>query len=189
MQPVDPRQESGVWLIVGVQASGKSTVADRLARRYNRGVHIRGGQFYRWAVSGWAHPQMDHDPGPAVRAHLELRYRLSALVADEYASAGFMAVVQDNIFGADVVGWLDRIRSRPTRLTVLCPSTDVVRERDAARRTTTGKSAYAAQFTVEGLDLALRETPRIGLWVDSSHLTPDETVDQILTAADEALIR
>jgi cytidylate kinase len=46
----------GVWLVIGVQASGKSTVADLLARQFERAVHVRGGQFYRWAVSGWAHP-------------------------------------------------------------------------------------------------------------------------------------
>jgi cytidylate kinase len=44
-----------VWLITGAQASGKSTVADLLANPFDRGVHIRGGQFYRWAVRGWVH--------------------------------------------------------------------------------------------------------------------------------------
>jgi len=39
----------GVWLVTGVQAAGKSTVADLLARQFDRGVHLRGGQFYRWA--------------------------------------------------------------------------------------------------------------------------------------------
>jgi hypothetical protein len=32
----------GVWLVVGVQAAGKSTVADLLARRFDRGVHVQG---------------------------------------------------------------------------------------------------------------------------------------------------
>src|SRR4051812_20871439 len=123
----------GVWLIIGVQGAGKSTVADLLARRFERGVHVRGGEFYRWAVRGWSHPASDRDPDPAVRRHLDLRYRLSALVADEYAAAGFVAVVQDNIFGDDVTTWLDRVQTRPARLVVLCPSDDVVAKRDAAR--------------------------------------------------------
>ena len=38
----------GVWLVTGVQAAAKSTVADLLARQFDRGVHVRGGQFYRW---------------------------------------------------------------------------------------------------------------------------------------------
>ena len=46
---------SSIWLITGAQASGKSTVADLLAREFERGVHVRGGQFYRWAVRGWVH--------------------------------------------------------------------------------------------------------------------------------------
>lgn len=94
-----------VWLITGAQASGKSTVADLLAHRFERGVHIRGGQFYRWAVRGWVHFD-DADRAEEARRLLDLRYRLSALVADEYASAGFTTVIQDNIYGKDVETWL-----------------------------------------------------------------------------------
>ena len=32
---------AGVWLVTGAQASGKSTVADLLAGRFERGVHAR----------------------------------------------------------------------------------------------------------------------------------------------------
>ena len=50
-----------VWLVIGVQAAGKSTIADLLARGFQRGVHVRGGQFYRWAVRGWVQPWDDDD--------------------------------------------------------------------------------------------------------------------------------
>jgi cytidylate kinase len=43
-----------VWLIAGAQASGKATVADLLARRFHRGVHLRGGQFYPASDLGYA---------------------------------------------------------------------------------------------------------------------------------------
>ncbi|MDO9174134.1 MAG: phosphotransferase, partial [Actinomycetota bacterium] len=91
---------AGVWLITGAQASGKTTTADALARRFERGVHVQGGQFYRWAVRGWVHVG-DPDETEA-RRHLDLRYELSAAVADRYAAAGFTTVVQDNIYGPDV---------------------------------------------------------------------------------------
>jgi hypothetical protein len=54
----------------------------------------------------------------------------------------------------------------------------VVRAREAAR----AKTAYGAGgFGVEDLDTALRrETPPIGLWIDSSAQTPDETVEHII---------
>ena len=62
----------------------------------------------------------------------DLRYRLAALAADEYCEAGFTTVVQDNIFGADVLRWLDCVAARPRHLVVLRPSIAVVRQREQA---------------------------------------------------------
>ncbi|MDQ6657048.1 MAG: phosphotransferase, partial [Actinomycetota bacterium] len=84
-----------VWLIIGAQGAGKSTTAALLAQTFERGVHVRGGQFYRWAVQGWRHIG-EHPGDPVAREHLLLRYRLAARVADEYCRAGFITVVQDN---------------------------------------------------------------------------------------------
>jgi cytidylate kinase len=95
---------AGVWLVVGVQASGKSTVADLLARQFEWGVHVRGGEFYRWALSGWVNH--DDERESEARRLLNLRYRLSAHVADEYCAEGFATVVQDNLYGEDVEAWL-----------------------------------------------------------------------------------
>lgn len=179
---------TGVWLVTGIQASGKSTVADLLARRFERGVHVRGGQFYRWAVRGWVHPT-ETAATPEARRLLVLRYRLAALVADEYCDAGFTTVVQDNLYGDDVPWWLQQVRSRPRHLVVLRPDVHTVAARDAARRDSTGKVAYRpGQFTVEGLDAHLARTPRIGLWLDTSGQTPEETVDEILSRRDDARV-
>ena len=174
-----PAATEGVWLIAGAQAAGKSTVADLLARQFERGVHIRGGQFYRWAVRGWVHPG-DARTAEARRL-LDLRYRLSAMAADEYCRAGFAAVVQDNIFGADVARWLESVTARRRHLVVLRPSIAVIRQREQQRQLATGKVAYRpGEFTPEDLDGFLAETPRIGLWLDTSDMTAEETVSQIL---------
>ncbi len=139
------RMADGVWLVVGIQASGKTTVADLLARQFDRGIHVRGGQFYRWAVRGWTHP-WDDDQVEARRL-LDLRYRLSATVATEYCRAGFTAVVQDNIFGEDVRTWLRSVPVRPRHLVVLRPSVAVVLERDGVRQRDDGKVAYRSGET------------------------------------------
>lgn len=184
--PKNGEMSGEVWLTVGVQASGKSTVADLLARRFARGVHLRGGQFYRWAVRGWVHH--DDDDRAAARRHLELRYRLSAMAADEYCAAGFTAVVQDNLYGDDVVAWLDAVRARPRHLVVLRPSPAVVAQREAARAAATGKVAdRRGGDTIGDLDARLAATPRLGLWLDTSALSPVDVVDEIF--ANERLAR
>lgn len=68
-------------------------------------------------------------------------------------------------------------------MVVLAPRFAAVAAREAGR----GKVAYGA-FTVEDLDTVLRdETPRIGLWLDTSDLTVDQTVAEILARAESAL--
>ena len=179
---------SAVWLVTGAQASGKSTVADLLARRFERGVHVRGDQFRRWAVAGWV-PVDDPDEDEARRL-LDLRYRLSSTAAQEYASAGFTTVVQDNIYGVDVVHWLDRITDVPTHLVVLRPSVAVVEARDTERRRTTGKIAYRDGFTPEINDRHVAGTRSdLGLWLDTSAQSAAETVEEILARGDEARVR
>lgn len=177
-----------VWLVTGAQASGKTTVADGLAQRFERGVHVRGGQFYRWVVRGWVHVG-DPDEVEARRL-LDLRYRLSSLAADEYAAAGFTTVVQDNIYGPDVEAWLDRIACPLVHLVVLRPRVAVVEARDAERRRTTGKVAYGGGFTPAINDEHVAGTRRdLGLWLDTSDQAPDRTVEAILERAAEARVR
>jgi chloramphenicol 3-O-phosphotransferase len=177
-----------IWLVVGVQAAGKSTIAERLASTFEHGVHVRGGQFYRWVTSGWVHAG-DATRAQEARRLLDLRYRLAGLVADEYCAAGFTTVVQDNMFGADVTRWLSGIEARPRHLVVLRPSLEVVAAREATRTAATGKIAYrSGEFSIRDLDDALAQTPRVGLWLDTSRQTPDETVAEILERVSDAIV-
>lgn len=165
---------SSVVLITGVMASGKSTVASMLAARLLRAAHVRGDVFRRMIVSGREEPLPKATAEAA--AQLRLRYRLSALVADEYARHGWTAVVQDVILGADLNEYVTAVNTRPLYVVVLAPSPAVVETRESRRP----KTGYGA-WTIDALDQTLREeTPRIGLWLDTSEQTPQQTVAAIL---------
>jgi predicted kinase len=169
-----PNPDQKVVLITGIMAAGKSSVAQRLAERLPRAAHVRGDVFRRMIVSGRATPGPDFTAEE--RDQLQLRYRLSARTADEYAAAGFTAVVQDIILGADLPAYAEMVLTRPLFLIVLAPRAEVVRERDAQR----AKTGYSGGWTAAAMMADLQRTPRVGLWVDNSGQTVEQTVDQIL---------
>jgi predicted kinase len=166
-----------VLVITGIMAAGKSTVAELLARRLPRSVHLRGDVFRRMVVGGRA--EMTADPSDEAWRQLRLRYTLTASTADAYAAAGFTVVCQDVILGADLPAMVDRIRHRPLAVVVLAPRPEVVEDRERGR----AKNGYG-DWPVADLDAGFRaDTPRIGLWLDTSGQTPEQTVDEILTRA------
>ena len=163
-------------------AAGKSTVAELLARRLPRSVHVRGDVFRRMVVNGRA--DMTPQPDPEATAQLQLRYELAARTADRYAEAGFDAVVQDVVVGVELERFVARISTPRRYLVVLSPSVSALEWREAQR----AKSAYL-HFSAGALDEVLRrESAQIGYWLDSSTQTPEETVEDILTHLDRAAV-
>jgi chloramphenicol 3-O-phosphotransferase len=170
-----------VIVITGIQAAGKSTIAQALAQRFDRSVHLRGDVFRKMVVRGRAEMGRASPPPEAVR-QLRLRYALAATVADGYAEAGFTVVLQDIIIGSYLTEMVAAIQSRPLYVVVLAPSARVVQAREEARHLATGKTAYKpGDQSVAELDAVFRlETPRIGLWLDTSERTPAQTVEEIM---------
>jgi predicted kinase len=176
-------ENPSVIVITGVMASGKSTVADLVARRLPRAAHVRGDVFRRMVVSGRV--EMTPEEVPEATRQLHLRYAMAAAIADGYAGHGFTAVVQDVILGPDLQLFVDFVATRPCHVVVLAPRAEVVAQREADR----GKTGYGAGWTVQALDDALRhDTPRLGLWLDNSDQTPEQTADEILTRLSEAAV-
>ena len=166
--------EGMIYLITGVMASGKSTVAQLLASRMEKGVHLRGDAFRKMIVSGRV--EMSENPSEEAFRQLRLRYRLAADAARTYWAHGFTVALQDNYYGEELPRLLDLLKGCPVRTIVLCPDVETVKRREASRC----KEGYTG-FTVEALyEGFLRETPRIGFWLDNSNQTPEETVEAIL---------
>ncbi|WP_274365756.1 AAA family ATPase [Paenibacillus thermotolerans] len=172
-----------IILVTGIMASGKSTVAQLLAERFQTSVHVRGDVYRKMIVNN--RKEVEPDAGKEQLDQLLLRYRLAAQTADAYFKAGFTVILQDVVIGKMLNDFISMIQGRPFYVVVLCPNAEAVARRETGR----SKKGYGA-WSVEGLDHVLRnETPRIGLWLDSSDFTPEETVDVILSRVwDEALI-
>jgi chloramphenicol 3-O-phosphotransferase len=172
-----------VVLITGLQAAGKSTVGRLLAQRLEpRSVSFDGDVLYNMVLTG----NVDMTPTPdreAVR-QVRLRYAGAALLAQHYADNGFDFVYSDIVMGDDAITWLDSIRDADVHLVVLDPSIEAIAARERARGAnsyrdwrTGGRSLEHAVAVMHG-DLA--RTPACGLWLDTSHEGPEETVVRIL---------
>lgn len=172
-----------IILVTGIMASGKSTVAQLLSEQFEKSVHLRGDIFRKMIVNNRIEVRPDSEGDELDQ--LRLRYRLAAQSADAYHQAGFTVIVQDVIVGPMLTEFISYIKDRPLYVVVLCPSTAVVAAREAAR----AKNGYGV-WSVEQLDAVLRnETPRIGMWLDSSEMSPEETVTEIIKRLyDEALV-
>ena len=165
---------SRVIVLTGAMAAGKSTVASLLAERLPRSVHVRGDAFRKMVVNGRA--DMGPDASREALAQLRLRYDLATFAADRYAAAGFDVVLQDVVLGPELATFVDRIATPDRYLVVLAPSVAALERRERERV----KIGYTG-FSPADLDRVLREeTPRLGYWLDSTHLSPAATVDVIL---------
>jgi hypothetical protein len=88
----------------------------------------------------------------------------------------------------DVERWLDR-GSAPKHLVVLQPRVEVVECRDAERQRALGKVAFRGGFTAAINDEHVAGTRfDLGLWLDTSERTPDQTVDEIIARTNEARV-
>jgi predicted kinase len=163
-----------LFVITGVPASGKSTVARLLAGRLDRAVYVSGDAL-KTMVSG--EPERDPDVPDPVLQTLLLRYQGALALAGVYLNGGFDVIVEDVIIGQVLRHFLSYVPVQEMHLVFLDPDANAVAKRDSER----SKTAYGERFNARQLRDVLRlETAHIGLWLDSSDLSPEETVERIL---------
>jgi hypothetical protein len=149
-------------------AVGKSTVARLLAARFERGVHVEGDVFRRSMIS--EREESTPDASPEALEQFRLRYRLAAAAAGTDVDAGLTVVLEDVVAGPLLAQPSTLICSRPCHVVVPLPSPEMLAAREAGRR----ERGYTT-WTIDGLyEQFASNTPRTGLWLDTSHQTPED---------------
>lgn len=171
-----------IWLVTGIPGAGKSTVARAFAERQERAAFVEGDVLRAFVVSGVAWPRGATLEGEAERQY-ELKIRNHCLLARSFAEAGFLPVLDSVVVTQH---HLDAYRSflagARFYLVVLAPDAAVAGRRNEGRP---GKTAPDASR----LDGVMREQlDGLGLWVDSSELTVEQTVDAVIAGRERALL-
>lgn len=172
------------FLISGVPGAGKTTTSRVLAGRFERGVHIEGDVLsFDFVVTGLPAPHGENADPAGWHRHMIMRRQHMCHLADSFGESGFTPVLDDVVTGrAELDLHLQLLRTRPFHFVVLAPHIEVAAARDAAR----DKQVFEEW---RHLDAELRANlAGVGLWLDTSELTVDEVVDQVLGRRAEALL-
>jgi predicted kinase len=171
-----PGCEPTLFVISGTQGAGKSTVARLLARRFERGACVSADLLQKMIVSGGRWPEGATMSEDAER-QLRLRLHHACLLGRSFVAAGITAVIDDIVIGSRLDHLLEELAGHAFVFVMLTPTLEAVRRREQGRGTELWKAW-------EWLDDEIRHrTRRVGLWLDTSDQTPEQTVDAILARA------
>jgi len=169
-------------VISGLPGVGKSTTARLVASRLDQAAHIEADRLQQMIVAGGVWPDGSEAISEEASAQLALRLHNACLLARSFLGAGFTPVVDDIVIADRLVQLLTELNGLPVRYVMLAPPFHHVRQRWIDMG-----SPFTDAWSWIDDEIRLR-TKRIGLWIDTTDLTPEQTADQILTRLDEATV-
>ncbi|WP_309571595.1 phosphotransferase-like protein [Deinococcus sp.] len=167
-----------ISVILGSPAAGKRTVARALLRRFERGLHLPVDDLRHMVVSGLV--DMGSEPSGALNLQLRLAREAAAHTASS-ARQGF-AVVIDDFWQGDAHDQLfaQMPDTSPVRV-LLRRSVEATLARLRGRHAAGDRFVPVLERVIHAVHAELAGHPNTGLHIiDSSHLSVEETVDQIL---------
>ena len=168
-----------LWLISGVPVSGKTSVADALARKYPRGVHLPMDELRQLVKSGLVSP-LDWNADTSLQ--FEIARRNAARLAADYVANAFTVVIDDVAREADMPQYLPYLNGVVPRKVLLSPSIFVVHRRNSQRTNKTFDTKILEPVATRMHAQLLAGCPPDAGWVvlDTSTHSINDTVDTIL---------
>ncbi|MEU9015188.1 AAA family ATPase [Streptomyces sp. NPDC048479] len=172
--PIDCERAAGAVLLTGIPGSGKSTVAAALAVRLGMSAHVEVDALQRMIVSGgqWPSPTGNAEADRQIL----LRARNACLLADSFARAGFIPVLDDVVVRRSHLDFYrTTFTAKPLHIVILAPGPATAWQRNQARQ-----KVLATDWA--HLDAAMRaELEQEGTWIDNTAQTLEETVEAVLS--------
>jgi adenylylsulfate kinase-like enzyme len=166
----------GCVIVTGMPGAGKTTVTNRLGRLLPRSAQVGGDAVNAMIRSGFV-GFMGTPTEEAVRQD-ELCNRNMCCLANNFIDFGFTALM-DTVLAdrAQLDFFIALMSPRPVRLVVLAPGIEVCKYRNANRDP-------KDQFDFDDYERLeadmVREFSDIGGWLDTAHMTAEETAGRIV---------
>ncbi|GAA5528056.1 AAA family ATPase [Herpetosiphon gulosus] len=170
---------AAIIVITGAPGSGKTTVAQHLAQRFNLSLHIPTDELRSWVVSGRVEPIPVLTP-PAIE-QLRLAREVVSTMAGLYQKHGYSVIVDDVLVSADLQAMFTQADQSALHKILLCPTFERVIERNYERYRQFDRQKWQPVIASLYQDLCRQNTPDQG-WIvlDTSNLNVTQTVDAIL---------